>query len=349
MAKSHLFTLKDIASRANVSLQTASNVLNSTRTPTRSDAVRRAEMIRQIAKEMNYRPHAAAQSMAMGRFGSLALLLSTTQSRSYLPSRMLDGIQDALAAHSLSLTVAKVPDERLRSVKYMPCILRNTMCDGLLIDYTDCIPDEMVRLIEQYEIPSVWLNTERDHCCIGPDELGGGRVAVRKLIEMGHRRIAYGDFTYAVSEHGRAHYSRRLRPQGYRQAMSQAGLTPIECMTDVGCVGDEVLRCAQALITRPDRPTAVLVYGGDEAAALLWTAAEHGLRVPQDLSVVVFTGDSCSFIGRPFTTVVSPHYDLGRSAVGMMLRILAEPTGHMPAELIPYTWSDGATVASVTM
>jgi len=200
-------TLDAIAARAGVTKATVSNVLNRNRVGTRSDAVRNAQRIRKIAAELGYRPNMAARAIQTNRFNAVGLIAST-EPRFSVYQPYLAGLTRACRRKDLHLTLGEVVDEKLTDERYIPKVLREWAVDGLLIAYMAGFPPVLADLIEQYRIPSVWLNAKRDHDCVYPDDRGGMELATRHLVELGHQRIAF----FSVFPGG--HYSSRDRRAG---------------------------------------------------------------------------------------------------------------------------------------
>jgi DNA-binding LacI/PurR family transcriptional regulator len=337
-----MVTLDAVAAKAGVSRDTVSRVLNGKTKEVWPSMIRRAARIRRIAMEMGYRPHAAARAMSEGRFGTVSLLLSTEAGRSTLPITMLDCIHDALARHGVNLMIAKLPDEKLTSEGFVPKVLREWMVDGLLINYNRTIPERMIELIEGHQIPAVWINCKRDADCVYPDDFGGGRAATDHLLKLGHKDVAYMEFS--AGEPSQRHYSEADRRAGYEQAMRQAGLTPRVYARGAGDRGKSELDLVLGWLSQPQRPTAVVSYsltGLVQHAAVL-----TGLSVPGELSVISFADKSTRSLGRPDTTVMVPAGAVGERAVEMLLAKLKSPDGSVEPVAVPEAVSEGGTTDS---
>src|SRR4051812_13039083 len=225
-------TIKEIARRTGLSIPTVGNVLG--RSANRYSAKTR-ERILQVAHELGYKPNASARAMRQGRFGCAALVLSRSkqQTHSHIPTGLLDGLDDALAQHDMHLTVARLTDEELSSDDFLPKVLRESMADGMIVNYTHEIPQAMLELIHAHHAPAVWLNAKLAEDCVYPDDLGAAHAATKRLIELGHRRIAFVHFVAPnvfpePFEHARPkfHYSVADREAGYVSALREAGLKP---------------------------------------------------------------------------------------------------------------------------
>jgi LacI family transcriptional regulator len=159
-----------------------------------------------------------------------------------------------------------------------------------------------------------------------PDEVAGGRTATEELTTSGHRRIGFVTNVDDVPA-----TSGRL--QGYREALAAAGLDFDPALV----VSDESeswggYRAARALLTRDDRPSALFCYNDRMAMGAYRAAAELGLRIPDDLSIVGF--DDQELITRglypELTSVALPHFDMGYWAGETLAALLDEAPAARP-------------------
>ncbi len=310
-------TLQHVADRVGVSAPTVSQILNPSGKRARMFAEDTRRRVQQAALELGYRPNAAARSTATGRFGAVTLLLSQYNNRSQMPPRLLDGIDEALAEADLHLTIARLPDEKLTDPDAMPKLLRQLTSDGLLINYNAHIPPRMVDLIARYRLPSVWINSKQPHDCVHPDDHAGARDATRLLIEAGHTRVAFVDYTYGPSP-ADPHYSNTDRRAGYHDAMREAGLTP-RLICDKGNIElAERLTFTRAWLAADDRPTAVLCYTHHESAPILAAADRMGLTLPRDLTLFTIHDEAVRHFDLRVPTAVLPEREIGKRAVAML-------------------------------
>ncbi|MBS3735149.1 MAG: LacI family DNA-binding transcriptional regulator [Phycisphaerae bacterium] len=333
-------TMDDIARHVGVTKMTVSCTLRDTGRV----ALATRERIRQACRELGYQPNAAARAVARGRFGAVALLLSTHGGRSTMPGPLLTSIHDALAERELHVMLTRLPDETLTSEGFVPQILREYLADGLLINYHHAVPDAMVRLIEDHHLPSIWLNAKRDHDAVYPDDFAAGRDITAHLIELGHRRIAYHDLgrNAALREQGSRHYSQEDRCAGYREAMSEAGLTP-RLIEDVESVTPKnVVQYTADQLTAADRPTA-LVAG--EHGIVRHAATLAGLAIPRDLSLAAFLVDPCVGDEMRPTAMIVPNAEMGTRAVGMLTRRIDNGEEKLRSHCIPLWFKDGCSTA----
>jgi len=338
-------TLKDIASRVGVDRSTVSRVL-SNKAAEGGISSELAERILRKAQELNYIPNTSARAIRMGRFNCAALLMSTDAGRSYLSSRLLDGLHDELAAADMHLTVAKVPDFRLSNQDYVPKILRTLTADGMLINYTHHLPEHLVEIVDERKFPAIWMNTRRDHDAVYPNNFDAAREATQRLISQGHRRIAYMDLCAGREDLPGHHFSAIDRLAGYSQAMRSAGLEAQDVRPEESCVRyEQELEFAREFLRRPNRPTALVCYFAIFTPALMRAASDLGLRVPHDLSIVTFAGEAFREQGLMVSAMLEPHYRLGQEAVRLLRQKIDDPQEIVPAAKPSFVWQDLGTCA----
>ena len=153
-----------------------------------------------------------------------------------------------------------------------------------------------------------------------PGEVVGGRSATRHLIDKGHRRIAIiqGEPWMDASKD---------RLKGYRQALAAADITLDEQFIRPGnwepSAGyEQTIELMQ--LAAP--PTAIFCSNDMMAMGCYEALRSLGLRVPDDVSVVGYDNrEIAQFLHPPLTTVVLPHYEMGRLAVELLLEQIGSP------------------------
>ncbi|HYH76631.1 MAG TPA: substrate-binding domain-containing protein, partial [Arthrobacter sp.] len=140
-----------------------------------------------------------------------------------------------------------------------------------------------------------------------PDESGGARAAIECLLAAGHTRIGFLNNTDDVP-------ATRDRLRGFRATLTGAGLdgdaAPVEAEPSEVWGGYEA---ARRMLARPDRPTGLFCYNDRMAMGAYRAAAELGLSIPADLSVVGFDDQEliAANLHPGLTTVALPHYEMG--------------------------------------
>jgi DNA-binding LacI/PurR family transcriptional regulator len=197
-------------------------------------------------------------------------------------------------------------------------------------------PAMLQNIIDESRVPSVWMNARQDHDCVYPDEIQGFTLATQCLIDHGHRRIMYVG-TGPDGADSR-HYSVRDRIEAYSTAMQAAGLTPWISHPDQDVILlRELLPQMQEWLRRDDRPTAIILPGEAQYPTIHHAASVVGLRVPQDLSIIVCERMPVSSAGPDITTLLRDADAVGQKAVEMLQQKIANPSRKLAPMAVPYT------------
>jgi DNA-binding LacI/PurR family transcriptional regulator len=165
---------------------------------------------------------------------------------------------------------------------------------------------------------------------VNVDDRAGARAVAAHLVELGHRRFGailavVGAPPGAVDDPmtlALGHASRE-RVLGWTDALDAAGARAVY-VASPRYEHDDFVRAARVLLDLPDRPTAVLCFSDAIAAAVLQEAADRGLRVPADLSVVGFDDNPLARRLRPaLTTVRQDSRQKGRAAAAALTAVIA--------------------------
>lgn len=324
--------LREIARRAGVSVATVTRVLAQEGDYRRPFYAERAERIRAIADDLNYRPNLAARAMKTGRFGSLALIGGRESGVGHLGPQVVDGVCIRAAQEGQLVYVARFSSVDLADPRRLPPLLRRRAVDGILLVYTHRVPQSVDDLEASLGIPVVWLNHGRDRDTVRFADREAAELAVQTLVSRGHRRI----LCYAPGHEdgdGDQHYAGDERIAGYRSAMAAAGLQPIVRTTPPDRDADYHARILHGDLAGRSHPTAVLCLGASDL--VVYGAMRRGLRVPEDVSVCTFTRYRDKDHDLPVARLRTPDWDLGAEAVAMLLRRIDDPGRHEPALRLP--------------
>jgi len=334
-----MVTLKDIAAAADVSVVTASHILGSRAENFRPKT---RERVYQAAKSLGYRANASAKAMRSGRFNCFSLLLSADPAYSGFFPPLIDGITSAAEEQGQQLMIHRVSDRNLTDAEYVPLLLRESASDGLLVIYNVSLPDGIRNLMAQCNIPAIWINSRQDGDCVYPDERDGSRRATEHLLELGHRDIAYLDYTFG-SDYPHIHYHLGERYIGYEVAMREAGLSPLRLDAVSNVPRTERMAHATAWLKSPACPTAIVTRAPSTAWPILCAATMLGLQIPRDLSIITFGEKVPDETGLAVDTMLQPMRDMGREAVQMLMRKVAAPDQTMAPVILPMQYLAGQT------
>jgi LacI family transcriptional regulator len=160
------------------------------------------------------------------------------------------------------------------------------------------------------------------------DDVLGGRLAVRHLLERGHRAIGF------LAGPSTSH-SGRNRAKGYRDTMTEAGI-PIKAGWEYPCppTVEGGQAAARALLLASPELTALFCFNDLVAVGALHTCAELGRNVPHDLAIAGYDDIPLAALVTPsLTTCRAPRYELGAEAVRLLLNRI-RGTGRTTKEVI---------------
>lgn len=310
--------MEDVARAAGVSVATVSKVVNGRYGVSRATS----ERVSAVIDQLGYETSLGAQSLRSHKTNVIGVLLAEFEPFS---TELLKGASDAVAGTGYELLAysgghrgGAVGWER-RSLSR----LGGTLIDGAIIvtpTVVDARPGVPVVAVDPHTGPSGVPTVDSDN-------FAGAVLATQHLLRLGHRRIAHLS--------GRADLeSSRLREDGFRHAMAEAGVPVDEQLVRVGGYRPEgAQQSARELLSLPDRPTAIFAANDLSAIRTMQVARDLGLSVPDDLSVVGFDNVPESAVAvPPLTTIEQPLRQMGEEALRMLVAVLdgqEPPTTHL--------------------
>jgi LacI family transcriptional regulator len=334
-------TLKTIAQKAGVDVSVVSRVLNNKSEKYRISSKRKDQILR-ISKELGYLPNTHAQSISSGKFNCVALVCSAHKDRSYLSSSLTDAISYSLEENDKHLLLARIPDRTTSELSCLPLVFRTLSSDGLLINYTHHMPEELVCTINNIGLCVVWLNVKVLFDTVYTNSFKAGQFATERFLELGHRKIAYVDI-YHPEDIEEAHFSAFDRYDGYASAMASAGLEPIRFSPEKPIYpGEKAVKFFYDLLSRPDRPSAILTYWSHSMGAVYKAANLLKIKIPDELSIITFASESSIELGLNATAMLEPGYKMGCAAVDLYLT-KEEKGVKQPAKILDYEFYDMGT------
>ena len=320
-------TLADVARRAGVSQTAASFVLSGRREEMRISAEVETRVL-QASRETGYRPNIVSRSLRTGTTHTIGFVSDTVAATPFA-GHLIWGALDAARERGHLLFIAETegdPELEQQLIEAM----HDRQVDGIVLAsmYTRKIKPPSALLGR----PAVLLNALSSGRSaipsVVPDEAQAGRTAARALLDAGHvdgiyligagpgRTAAPKDSVAAVE-----------RLQGIMDALHAAG-------TDVaGAAGcrewqpDHGFDATQKLLKAHGRPSALICFNDRLAIGAYQALADAGLEVPHDVSVVSFDDDViASWVKPQLTTVALPHYELGKTAIEILLEQIRLPS-----------------------
>ncbi len=310
-------TMKDVASRADVSKSTVSHVINETRFVEDETKQRVLEAI----KDLGYRPSMVARGLALQRTHTLGLVIVDMANPFF--SELACGVLDAANAQGYDVFVCN-SGAKVKAEMQALHSLADHNADGVIV-FPSWRNEQRLREFAESNRPLVVVNRDfQPHPDIGQifmDTYKGARLAVDHLAGKGHRAIGMLAGYVAYSP-----VFRRVR--GFDDAMAACGL-PLRDGWVKPVAQPTIVRGREAageLLAQHPELTAIFAYNDLLAMGAIQACQEMGRRVPEDCAIVGFDDIQMAELFTPsLTTVHVDKYELGRQAVTLLLKMLEEP------------------------
>lgn len=327
-ADSRRVTITAIAQEAGVSVPTVSRVLNG-----RSDvSPQTRERVEDLLSHHGYRRRGSRAPQ-----GARLIDLVFNDLDSPWAVEIIRGVEEAAHAAGLGTVVSAVHQQRDSTRQWMQN-LRARATSGVVFVISDPTPSLHAEL-HMLNIPMVIVDPSGtpspDVPTIGATNWAGGLSATEHLLRLGHRRIGF------IAGAKRLMCS-RARLDGYRAALESAGLPVDEELIRQGDFYHESgFSGGRALLDLDEPPTAVFASSDQMAFGVYEAARQHGLRVPDDLSVVGFDDlPEARWACPPLTTVRQPLSEMGLLAARTVMRLtkgeaIESPRVELATELVP--------------
>ena len=308
-----------------MSVATVSRVMNGVSvTPANKAAVLAA------IEELGYRPNAFARSLATDRSGAVGVVVNEVSGLFY--GGIVLGIESVVEQHGLHLMVSsghRVLDRERRAIDS----LTQSRADALILLVSATSDYDLIDLAGR-DRPVVVIGRHIEELaehCVYVDNVYGGYVATRYLIDQGHERIAHLTGNLSMKDG-------RDRLEGYKAALREAGIEYRESLTVDSGFGEEGgHRGMERLLRRRDDFTAAFAANDQSAAGALLALREAGRLVPDDVSVVGFDDILLArYVSPALTTVGQPYVEMGKSAARIALQAMGiEPSGKIVRRFEP--------------
>ncbi len=298
----------------------------------------------EAAKELGYAgPDPAARRLRMGRAGAIGLIFAERLGYQFTDPAspaFLRGIARGMEEAPTGLLL--IPDSRYREEAART--VREAAVDGFIV-YSVPQNDPRFDAALDRRLPVVTVDQPRGAATpfVGIDDRAAARSAAEHLRELGHESVAVLSFIRALDREGTLALDLSAeRLEGFKEGL--------------GAVWDERLvrtcrpnapeparTAVLELLCEPRPPTAILAMSDTLAIGALQAAAELGVSVPEDLSLVGFDDSSAAAMATPpLTTVAQPHEEKGRLAAEWLMEAVSHPAGRkreprraiLPTELV---------------
>ena len=313
-------TINDIARLSGYSKTAVSFAFND---PSRI-SVKACQTIRKVAEDLGYYPDPLARNFSLQHHGSIGFLLPQDIHYSFQNPyimQVVEGIGSVCQKNGNTLTLIPPLNESVVDA------VRSAAVDGLITQGMG-VEMEIVESIRKRKFPFVTIDgiPSADMPSVNIDDRQAAFDIMDLVLTAGHRSIAIVGLSKVSYEKHTTDSIQNKRLEGYLAAMGPYGL-------DFSCPGIDTHTCectieegrqiARLLIGSGNLPTCVVTMSDIVAIGCILEFADHGLRIPQDISVVGFDNiQEASYIIPALTTVDQPASEKGRQAAEMLFSMI---------------------------
>jgi LacI family transcriptional regulator len=315
--------IKEVAQRAGVSPGTVSNVLNR---PERVAAATRSR-VEQAIRELGFVRNGSASTLRAGQSRAVGLVVLDVGNPFFV--EVARGVEDVVSDRDHAVILCnsgESPEKESRNLR----VLAEQRVRGVLITPAGDDTSDLLRLRDRgVAVVLVDHPASGDVCSVAVDDVAGGEIAVRHLIEGGARRLAFVSGPRAIRQ-----CSDRRR--GAVRALESAGL-PAESLADI--IVPEMTaqggRLAGQTLLSEGLPDAVFCANDLLALGVLRVLSQAGVRVPKDITLIGYDDiEFSSAAAVPLSSVRQPTYQLGKIATELLLDECDDPEGHAHQQIM---------------
>ena len=303
-------TLDDIAETLGLSKSTVSRALRGAGRVSDVTAAR----IRELKEQLGYQPNALARSLSTRRTGTIGVVLEDISNSFF--TEVAKGIETMLkkAGYTMLVTSTHYSDtDEIDQIEKL-CGLQ---VDGVITQVRG--DSEAVRYLQERRVPFFLLNSkssDKSVSWIDTDNEEGGYLAGTYLLDLGHKSFMYVRAMYLQGG--------RDRFYGFCRALKEKGIDPdAQVVLDTGYNREDGYKALSDFIAShgiEGIPPAVLSVNDYVALGVLECLLDHGVRVPDDISLMGYDDVYVSSMIRvPLTTVHQPKFSMGEVAAHMLI------------------------------
>ena len=331
-------TLREVANAAKLDISTVSRALRpETRSRVKPETVKR---VLATADALGYRANPFARGLKDQRSMTIGMLVPDLGNPLFPP--IVRGIEDGLRERGYAMILANTDQDIGREEQLLDVFMQRRV-DGLVLA-TALRSYPLLGTLVDARVPVVLVNRTMDESRLsmvsGDDHQGIG-LAVKHLVELGHRKIAFVGAALSASTGFNRH-------QYFRGWMQSLGV-PVDDDLVVFASWfnkDDGAAATEELLARGKEFTAIVASSDMIALGCYRGLRNHGLKVPDDVSVVGYNGSRwCDEFNPPLTSIHVPKYDIGQHTAQLLLAMLDNPGARPANVLLPTTLQQRASTA----
>ena len=317
-------TINDVAKQAGVSITTVSYVITGKRFV--SDDLK--EKVHQAMKEVGYRPNNLARSLRLGKSDTIGLIIPDSSNLFF--AEISRYIEDIGFDNQYTVFICNSDDNSKKQETYIDVLIAKQVDGIVFISVTNAQAN--LDKLKETNVPFVIVDRDEhagDTDLVLADNLTGGQVAVNHLFALGHTKIA------CIAGPSSSNPSAD-RVQGYKKALEENG-APFR--PDYMASGDFRFKSGEKamdqLLALSDPPTAVFVCNDMMAIGAIRSINQHGLSVPDDISLIGFDDSPIAEAVSPaLTTISQPIENMAEKAMEILFRRMQGDVADFPLQVV---------------
>jgi LacI family transcriptional regulator len=309
-------TIKDIALELGLSPSTVSRALKDH--PHINKETKRK--VKEVAAKLGYKYNAMAASLRNSRSNTIGLIIPRISK--YYQSAVITAIQNKLHEYKYNVMICQ-SNESVELEKELVHALYASRVEGLIVSSTlntvdfshfDIFSNSNRPLVFYDRVPADYAGNK-----VQGDDLQGGYLATRHLLELGCRRIAYIGGLTSCNLY-------RQRYNGYIQALKEYNLAPDASLLYFhDLTAENAARTSRKIFAEQPYPDGVFACNDTTAMAIVQYAKQLGIRVPEELKIVGYSNDPLAQIIDPAITSVEQYpYKVGEQSAIMMMNLIQQ-------------------------
>jgi len=304
-------TIKDLAKELNLSASTVSRALRDH--PDISPLTKKRVI--SLANKLDYHPDSIAQSLQTQKTKTIGVIVPEIKQPFF--ASVINGIEELAYSAGYTIIVCQSNETYDREVLYTRTLVSHRVA-GLLVSLSQTTQNlDHFKALQRRGVPIVFfdrVNDDIEASKVVVDDYNGAFAAADHLIKSGYKRIAHlaGPKNLSICKY---------RLKGYKDALKLGNRPYNEELVVYGGLDDtDGVVGFQKLLSLEILPDAVFAVNDPVATGAFLTIKEHGLKIPDDIALVGFSNTNVSsLLDPPLTTVEQPTYEIGKTAVQLLL------------------------------
>jgi DNA-binding LacI/PurR family transcriptional regulator len=271
----------------------------------------------EVAAQLNYKPNRFARGLVTGRSNMIGLIVSDVRNPYF--AEVARGVEDAAYAAGFDVVLCNSDLDSAKQMRYFNSLTEKRV-EGIIMNSATGLTRAEQAYIAGSGVPIVLLSHPvrgMVFSTVTIDNRRGGALAAGCLLAAGHRHMVY--FTGPKQHPG---FSTRV--DGFVKAVRSFGRGAQVTVTHGAQSLEGGYEMAMELLRHPGKITAIATANDTTAFGVMKAAAQLGVKVPEDISIVGFDDvEIAALVHPPLTTVRQPKYEIGSSAVDILLHLFS--------------------------